>query len=66
MRFRKRAVGKASMVRPRAEHVVIIGAGAVGLMAAREFARAGRRVTVQGRRRSLASRRKPYSIILRA
>lgn len=30
----------------RAEHVVIVGAGAAGLMAARELARAGRKVTV--------------------
>ncbi|MET4801198.1 NAD(P)/FAD-dependent oxidoreductase [Bradyrhizobium sp. LB11.1] len=28
------------------EHIVIVGAGAAGLMAAREFARAGKRVTV--------------------
>jgi monoamine oxidase len=30
----------------RSEHIVIVGAGAAGLMAARELARAGRRVTI--------------------
>jgi monoamine oxidase len=34
------------MARPKSEHIVVIGAGAAGLMAARELARAGRRVTV--------------------
>jgi monoamine oxidase len=34
------------MVRSRLDHIVVIGAGAAGLMAARELARAGRRVTV--------------------
>src|ERR1700726_2353164 len=34
------------MARPHAEHIVIIGAGAAGLMAARELGRAGKRVTI--------------------
>jgi monoamine oxidase len=32
------------MTRPHPQHIVVIGAGAAGLMAARELARAGRRV----------------------
>jgi phytoene dehydrogenase-like protein len=34
------------MSRPHPDHIVIIGAGAAGLMAARELARAGKRVTI--------------------
>jgi monoamine oxidase len=34
------------MARPRPDHIVVIGAGAAGLMAARELARAGKRVTI--------------------
>jgi monoamine oxidase len=34
------------MSKPTAQHIVVIGAGAAGLMAARELARAGRRVTL--------------------
>jgi monoamine oxidase len=34
------------MVSLRSEHIIIIGAGAAGLMAARELARAGKRVTI--------------------
>src|SRR3954466_7526744 len=34
------------MSKPNAQHIVVIGAGAAGLMAAREVARAGRRVTL--------------------
>ncbi len=34
------------MVPPEPKHIVIVGAGAAGLMAAREFARAGKRVTI--------------------
>src|SRR5205814_6127959 len=34
------------MTRPPAEHIIVIGAGAAGLMAARELARAGKRVTI--------------------
>jgi monoamine oxidase len=34
------------MPRPNPHHIVVIGAGAAGLMAARELARAGRRVTL--------------------
>src|ERR1700724_627725 len=34
------------MSRPHPGHIVVIGAGAAGLMAARELARAGKRVTI--------------------
>jgi monoamine oxidase len=34
------------MARPHPDHIVVIGAGAAGLMAARELGRAGRRVTI--------------------
>src|SRR3954471_10936697 len=34
------------MSKPNAQHIVVIGAGAAGLMAARELAGAGRRVTL--------------------
>jgi phytoene dehydrogenase-like protein len=34
------------MARPQAGHIIVIGAGAAGLMAARELGRAGKRVTV--------------------
>src|SRR6266702_5428260 len=34
------------MARPHPKHIVIIGAGAAGLMAARELGRAGKRVTI--------------------
>ena len=34
------------MLRPRPDHIVIIGAGAAGLMAARELARTGKKVTI--------------------
>ena len=42
-----RRVGEVSdMPGPHSDHIVVIGAGAAGLMAARELARAGKRVTV--------------------
>src|SRR5580700_11729613 len=34
------------MARPHAETIIVIGAGAAGLIAARELARAGRKVTI--------------------
>ena len=34
------------MARPNPNHIVVIGAGAAGLMAARELAREGKRVTI--------------------
>src|SRR3977135_960559 len=34
------------MARPHPDHIVIVGAGAAGLMAARELALAGKRVTI--------------------
>jgi monoamine oxidase len=34
------------MARPQAEHIIVIGAGAAGLMAARELGRAGKKVTI--------------------
>src|ERR1700723_4496197 len=34
------------MARPSPDHIVVIGAGAAGLMAARELGRAGKKVTI--------------------
>src|SRR5882724_9260228 len=34
------------MARPHPDHIVVVGAGAAGLMAARELARAGQRVII--------------------
>ena len=34
------------MARPQAEHIVVVGAGAPGLIAARELGRAAKRVTI--------------------
>jgi monoamine oxidase len=34
------------MAKPSPDHIVVIGAGAAGLMAARELGRAGKRVTI--------------------
>jgi monoamine oxidase len=45
MRLPKRA-DNCHMARPDPDHVIVIGAGAAGLMAAREFGRAGKKVTV--------------------
>ena len=45
MRLPKRA-DNCHMARPDPDHVIVIGAGAAGLMAAREFGLAGKKVTV--------------------
>jgi protoporphyrinogen oxidase len=45
MRLPKRA-DNCQMARPDPDHVIVIGAGAAGPMAAREFGRAGKKVTV--------------------
>src|SRR3974377_690314 len=47
------------MTLSQAEHIVIIGAGAAGLMAARELARAGKRVTVLEARDRCGGRHHP-------
>jgi monoamine oxidase len=49
------------MTRPQAEQVVIIGAGAAGLMVARELARAGKRVTILEARERCGGRIHPLS-----
>ena len=45
----------------RSEHIVVVGAGAAGLMAARELARAGRKVTILEARRRCGGRIYPLS-----
>src|SRR5882672_1120891 len=47
------------MARPHAEHIVVIGAGAAGLMAARELGRAGKRVTILEARDRCGGRIRP-------
>jgi monoamine oxidase len=49
------------MALPHPEHVVVIGAGAAGLMAARELGRAGRRVTILEARDRCGGRIYPLS-----
>jgi monoamine oxidase len=49
------------MSRPPPDHIVIIGAGAAGLMAARELGRAGRRVTILEARDRCGGRIDPLS-----
>lgn len=44
------------------EHIVVVGAGAAGLMAARELARAGRKVTVLEARERCGGRIHPLSV----
>jgi monoamine oxidase len=47
------------MARPHPDHIVVIGAGAAGLMAARELGRAGRKVTVLEARGRCGGRIRP-------
>ncbi|MBV9562583.1 MAG: FAD-dependent oxidoreductase, partial [Bradyrhizobium sp.] len=49
-------------MRPRPEHIVIIGAGAAGLMAARELAQAGRKVTILEARDRCGGRIHPLDV----
>jgi monoamine oxidase len=49
------------MTRPQAEHIVVIGAGVAGLMAARELARVGKRVTILEARDRCGGRIHPLS-----
>src|SRR6202171_3418986 len=49
------------MARPHPDHIVVIGAGAAGLMAARELARAGNRVTILEARDRCGGRIYPLS-----
>ena len=49
------------MSRPPPEHIVVIGAGAAGLMAARELGRAGKRVTILEARDRCGGRIAPLS-----
>src|SRR3981081_147030 len=44
--LRRQPVGDAPMLRPRPDHIVIIGAVAGGLVAARERSRTGKKVTI--------------------
>lgn len=50
------------MARRQPEHIIVIGAGAAGLMAARELARAGKKVTVLEVRGRCGGRIHPLSI----
>src|SRR5262249_30812682 len=54
--------GESSMARRQPEHIVVIGAGAAGLMAARELGRAGKKVTVLEARDRCGGRIHPLSI----
>src|SRR3979490_799100 len=47
------------MARPHPDHIVVVGAGAAGLMAARELARAGTRVTIVEARERWGGRASP-------
>jgi monoamine oxidase len=49
------------MARPSPDHIVVIGAGAAGLMAARELGRAGKRVTILEARDRCGGRIDPLS-----
>ena len=49
------------MARVRPEHIIVVGAGAAGLMAGRELARAGRRVTILEARDRCGGRIHPLS-----
>lgn len=46
----------------QSQHIVVVGAGAAGLMAAREFARAGRRVTILEARERCGGRIDPLPV----
>jgi len=47
------------MARPQAEHIVVVGAGAPGLIAARELGRAAKRVTILEAREAYGGRIHP-------
>jgi monoamine oxidase len=51
------------MARPQPEHIVVIGAGAAGLMAARELGRAGRRVPILEARNRCGGRIHPLPVV---
>jgi monoamine oxidase len=51
------------MARPQTEHIVVIGAGAAGLMAARDLGRAGRRVTILEARDRCGGRIHPLPVV---
>src|ERR1700693_361739 len=48
------------MDRPHPDHIVVVGAGAAGLMAARELPRAGKRVTIVEARDRCGGRIHPF------
>jgi monoamine oxidase len=50
------------MVRPEPKHILIVGAGAAGLMAARELTRGGKRVTILEARNRCGGRIQTLSI----
>ena len=48
-----------SIARPRPDHIVVMGAGAAGLMAARELVRTGKKVTIPEARDRCGGRIRP-------
>jgi monoamine oxidase len=54
-------LGSCRMARPSPDHIIVIGAGAAGLMAARELGRAGKKVTILEARERCGGRIDPLS-----
>ena len=61
MRAPPKPLDSCQMARPNPDHIVVIGAGAAGLMAARELGRAGKRVTILEARDRCGGRIHPLS-----
>src|SRR5882757_6529121 len=61
MRAQPKPLDSCQMAPPNPDHIVVIGAGAAGLMAARELGRAGKRVTILEARDRCGGRIHPLS-----